>query len=118
VVGHVTWRGRRGKGGDGGDEERGGEGRGVREFTEDRINRAPHFDGVSVGIDDVFQVRGERRAVDGGARAGLAYALGDVEDDTGEAIFVEVDFLVVWYLADCTVGVSGWLRGEGGGGRT
>ena len=44
---------------------------------------------------------GHRSSICGGAAAWLAYSLGDVKDDACEAIFVEVDFLVVWDLTDC-----------------
>ena len=40
------------------------------------------------------------------AAGGGADALGDVEDDACEAIFVDVDFLVVWDLAEGAGGVS------------
>ena len=40
-------------------------------------------------------------AICSGAAAGLAYTLGNVEDDGREAIFIEVDFLVVGDLTDC-----------------
>lgn len=51
-------------------------------------------------------MRRQGGAVDGGAFAWKADALGDVEYDAGEAIFVEVDFLVVRYLTDGALGMS------------
>jgi hypothetical protein len=49
---------------------------------------------------------GESSAIDSDARARQANALGDVEDDGCEAVFVEVDFLVVGDLTDGTGYVS------------
>lgn len=79
---------------------------------------APDFQEVGVGIDDVLEVDGQRCAVGGVGAARWADALGDVEDDAGEAVFVEVDFLVVGHLADGAVGVSSefYVRCIGGGG--
>jgi hypothetical protein len=43
-------------------------------------------------------VDGQRGAVSGiGAPCG-ADPLGDVEDDAGKAVFVEIDFLIIWNL--------------------
>ena len=42
-------------------------------------------------------------AVDLGAGAGPADALGDVEDDAREAIFVDVDFLIIGDLSEGAV---------------
>ena len=44
-------------------------------------------------------------AVDLGPGAGGAYALGDVEDDAGEAVGVDEDLLVIGDLTDLAVGV-------------
>jgi hypothetical protein len=44
------------------------------------------------------------RTVGCGARTGCTHALGDVENDTSEAIFIQVDFLVVGNLSDGAVG--------------
>jgi hypothetical protein len=45
-------------------------------------------------------MRCEGSTVDGGAAACYADALSDIEDDAGEAVFVEVDFLVIGDLAN------------------
>ncbi len=45
-------------------------------------------------------MRSHGGAICGGAAAGLAYTLGDVEDDGCEAVLVEIDFLVVGNLPD------------------
>lgn len=92
VVGLGTWNGKMG-------EERGD----VREFGELSITRIPHFDGIVVGIYDVFQVRSQGCAVDGRSCSRQAHAFRDVKDDACEAIFVQVDFLVVGHLTDGTV---------------
>lgn len=65
------------------------------------VGCVPDFHGVGVRVDDVFEVGGEGCAIDGGTAACGADALGDVKDDAGEAVFVEVDFLVVGDLTDC-----------------
>jgi hypothetical protein len=41
--------------------------------------------------------------IDGGAFAWEANALGDVKDDACEAVFVEVNLLMVWDLANRAV---------------
>lgn len=59
---------------------------------------------------------GQGGAVGGVGAAGGADALGDVEDDAGEAVLVEVDLLAVGDLADGAAEVSsGWTIVEGGG---
>jgi hypothetical protein len=62
--------------------------------------------GVNIGIDNVFKVRCQGCAINSWPTAGLAHAFGDVEDDTGKSIFVEVDFLVVGDLTDGAGNVS------------
>lgn len=86
--------------------------RDLRELGEHRVAGAPDLDGVDVRVDDIFEMRGQGRAVCGGAGARKAHPLCDVEDDAGEAILVKVDLLVVWHLADGTRMVS--LRARGG----
>jgi hypothetical protein len=68
-----------------------------------RIRCVPDFHGVDVRVDDVFEVRCESRAIDGGATTCYAHTLGDVEDDAGEAVFVKVNFLVIGNLANGAV---------------
>jgi hypothetical protein len=58
-----------------------------------------------VGLYKVFQVGGEGGAVGGWAGARQANALGDVEDDAGEAVLVQVDLLVVGDLAEGAITV-------------
>ena len=77
-----------------------------RKLGELRVGSVPDFNGVDIGIDDVFKVCCESGAVDGWAASCDADALGDVEDDACEAVFVEVDFLVVGDLADCAGFIS------------
>ena len=69
-----------------------------------RLGRVPDFDGVGVLADQVFQVGCQGAAVPFQASAGGVDTLRDVEDDGGEAVFVEVDFLVVGDFADCAGG--------------
>jgi hypothetical protein len=64
------------------------------------LGRVPDFDGVGIVADQVFQVDRQGAAVALEAVAGGVDALGDVEDDGGEAVLVEVDFLVVGDFAD------------------
>jgi hypothetical protein len=49
---------------------------------------------------------GHGGAISGWSGAGQAYALCDVKDDACEAVFVEVDFLVVGDLTDGAEDVS------------
>jgi hypothetical protein len=44
-------------------------------------------------------------AIDSWALASNAYSLSDIEDDACEAIFIKVDFLMVWNLTNNTVWV-------------
>lgn len=90
---------------------------GVLEVRKRGLGRVPDFDRVGVVADEFFEVRSERAAVGlevgvgrggGGGGGGLgADALGDVEDDAGEAVLVDVDFLVVGDLADFAGGKGG-----------
>lgn len=50
---------------------------------------------------------GQRSAIGGVSAASRADALGDVEDDACEALFVQVDFLVIGDLTDRAGGVRG-----------
>jgi hypothetical protein len=59
----------------------------------------PHLDRVGVIADELLQVRGKRAPVGLEAAARGTDALSDVEDDAGEAVLVDVDFLVVGDLA-------------------
>lgn len=74
--------------------------RDVRQVGELGASRAPDFEQVRVGVDNVLEVDGQRGAVGGVGAASGADALGDVEDDACEAFFVEVDFLIIGDLAD------------------
>jgi hypothetical protein len=70
------------------------------------IASTPHFDSIDIGINDVLKMSSHSRAISCGAASGHANALSDVEDDRCEAIFVEVDLLVVWNLSDSTTIVN------------
>lgn len=72
------------------------------------LGGVPHFNVVDVFSDDILEVDGERAAVLLDPTGGWADALGNVEDDGGEAVLVDIDFLVVGDLAQlahvCEVG--------------
>ena len=48
-------------------------------------------------------MRGQGCTLNSWSGARQAYALRDVVDDTCEAIFIQIDFLVVWDLTDSAV---------------
>ncbi len=64
------------------------------------LGGVPDLDAVGVVTDEVLEVDGQGAAVALESVARGVDALGDVEDDGGEAVLVEVDFLVVGDLAD------------------
>lgn len=66
----------------------------------------PDLKRVLVGADQLLEMRRHRAAIDLGVRAGLADALGDVEDDAREALSVDPDLLVVRYLPQLAMGMS------------
>lgn len=57
------------------------------------LSGCPHFRLSSIFVDDVVKVEFE------GFNVRLLYSLENVDDNRSEAVFVEVDFLVVWNLA-------------------
>lgn len=71
----------------------------LRQVGKLGITRVPHLDSINVATDQVLQVCRQCPAVDLDAATGRADPLGDVDDDAGEAVLVDVDFLVVWDLA-------------------
>jgi hypothetical protein len=73
---------------------------GALEVAELGLGRVPDLDAVGVVADQVFEVDCQGAAIALQAVAGSVNALGDVEDDGGEAILVKVDFLVVGDVAD------------------
>jgi hypothetical protein len=83
----------------------GGEGWGdEREVAEFCLGRVPDLDRVCVLADEVLQVDCEGAAVAFEAGPRGVDALRDVEDDRGEAVLVDVDFLSVGDLADLAGG--------------
>ena len=50
-----------------------------------------------------MEVGGQGLAIDLWAASRLAHSLRDIEDDAREAIFIKVDFLVVWDLPNCAI---------------
>lgn len=56
------------------------------------------FDGVDIRIDYIFEVVGYCLIVDFWFGIVGFYVFGDVEDDVGEVILVDLDFLVVGNL--------------------
>jgi hypothetical protein len=73
----------------------------VREFRKLRVGCVPHFHGVDITSNNVLQMGRQSGAIDGGTCTWEADPLRDVEDDGCEAVFVEIDFLVIRDLADC-----------------
>lgn len=78
-------------------------GRNVLELGEERRGRVPDLGAVEVVADDLFEVGRHGATVDLRAVALLADALVDLEDQTGETIAVDPDFLVVGHLAQIAV---------------
>ena len=74
-----------------------------RQFGKHSIGCTPHLHGVGVGIHDVLEMSGHGGAIDSWAGSWEADSLGDVEDYAGEAVFVEVDFLVIGHLTNCAL---------------
>lgn len=64
-----------------------------------RLGRVPHLDRVGIVTDKLLEVRRQRAPVRLETAAAGADALGDVEDDAGETVLVDVDLLVVGDLA-------------------
>jgi hypothetical protein len=76
-----------------------------------RLGCIPRLDSVGVVADELLQVCGQRAPVRLEASAGGADALGDVEDDAGEAVLVDVHFLVVGDFAELAVIRVEWSVG-------
>ncbi|VUC34569.1 unnamed protein product [Clonostachys rosea] len=64
------------------------------------LGGVPDLEGILVRADEILEVRRHGPAVDLGSGARLAHALGDVEDDAGEALLVDPDLLVVRDFSD------------------
>ncbi|CAG9980762.1 unnamed protein product [Clonostachys byssicola] len=64
-------------------------------FGELGFGRVPDLGGIDVAADELLEVRRQGSAVDLGSGSRPAHALGDVEDDAGEAVLVDPDLLVV-----------------------
>lgn len=73
-----------------------------------RLRRVPNLDCIDVVAHQLLQVRREGPPVILQRTACWAHALCDVEDDAGEAVLVDVDFLVVWDLAELAVTRANW----------
>ena len=68
--------------------------RNIRQFREMRVSRGPHLGLTRIFLHDIVQMKFERFEI------GLFYPLKNIDDDTCEAVFVEVDFLIVGYLSN------------------
>lgn len=92
---------------------------GLLETSELGLGRVPDSDRVDVGADHVLEVCRHGTTVDLGAGARAPDALGDVEDDAGEAVLIDPDLLVVGDLAQLarTVGISSLSAGRAKNGR-
>jgi hypothetical protein len=66
-----------------------------------RVGCVPHFHGVDITSNNVLQMGRQSRAIDGGTGTWEADPLRNIEDDGCEAVFVEIDFLMIRDLADC-----------------
>lgn len=75
----------------------------IRQFRKLSISNRPYFHSVQIGINNILQMSRHSRSVGRWAGARSADSLGDIEYDTGEAIFVQIDFLMVGNLSYCTV---------------
>jgi hypothetical protein len=73
------------------------------ESGEERRCRVPDFHPVDVVAHELFKMRYHGSPIRFYAFAGRVYALGDVDDDTREAVLVDVDLLVIWYFSQCAV---------------
>jgi hypothetical protein len=75
----------------------------LRKFGELCLRSVPYFYSLEVGPNQLLQMRGHGVAIHLQPGPGCVDALCDVEDDAGEAIFVDVNFLVARYLANLAV---------------
>lgn len=91
----------------------------LRKLRIHRIARTPYLDGINIGSNNIFQVRCQGCAIGSWSAPRQANSLCDIENNTCEAILVEVDFLVVWYLANgtCIVSREGGKGSKGQGAR-
>ena len=78
-----------------------------------RLGCIPHLDSVGVVADEFFQVGCKRAPVRLESATCRADALGDVEDDAGEAVLVDPHFLVVGHLAQFAARVRVSWVGDG-----
>ena len=81
------------------DEVLNGGCRGLRKLGEYGVTGAPYFDGIDIGVDDIFQVGCHGRPVYRSVASSFADPFGDIEDYACEAIFVEIYFLMVGNLS-------------------
>lgn len=81
---------------------------GSRQFRKLGIGNTPYFHRIQIRINDIFQMSSHSRTIGRWARTGCTYSLGDIEDDTCEPIFIQVDFLMVGNLSYCAVMVVSW----------
>ncbi len=72
----------------------------LRELGELSFTGTPHFHSISLGVDDVFKMRRQSGAINSWSSTFNAYSLGNIEDDASEAIFVKIDFLMIWDLSN------------------
>lgn len=82
--------------------------RGIRQFRKLGIGNRPYFHSIQVGINNILQMSRHSRSIGRGARARSTDSLGDIEYDTGETIFIQIDFLMVGNLSYCTVELLVW----------
>jgi len=75
---------------------------GIPQAREQSLGRVPHLDCVDIRTHNLLQMGGQGLAVNLWAAPGLADSFRDLEDDAGVSVLVDVDFLIVWHLAELT----------------
>jgi hypothetical protein len=71
----------------------------VLKVRELGLSSVPDLDSIDIGSNHVFEMGCHGTAVNLRARARASDALGDIEDDAGEAILIDPDFLVIGDLS-------------------
>jgi hypothetical protein len=75
----------------------------VLESRKLRLGSVPDFEPVFVRANKLLEMCRECPPIDLGALTWWSNALGDVEDDAGEAIAVDPNFLVIRYLSKLAI---------------
>lgn len=78
----------------------------VLKVRELGLSSVPDLDSIDIGSNHVFEMGCHGTAVNLRARARASDALGDIEDDAGEAILIDPDFLVIGDLSQFAAGIE------------